>query len=53
MMLQNDTQCSSSDRPAVSPRPLRVAVVAPPWLALPIKGYGGIELVVEGLVRAL
>ena len=54
MMLQNDTQCSSSDRPAVPlPRPLRVAVVAPPWLALPIKGYGGIELVVESLVRAL
>lgn len=54
MIAQNDTQCSSSDRPAVPPpRPLRVAVVAPPWLALPIKGYGGIELVVEGLVRAL
>lgn len=33
--------------------PLRVALVAPPWLAMPIKGYGGIELVLEGLVRAL
>lgn len=32
---------------------LRVAVVAPPWLALPIKGYGGIELVLEGLVKSL
>jgi len=32
---------------------LRVAVIAPPWLALPVKGYGGIELVLEGLVRAL
>jgi len=32
---------------------LRIAVIAPPWLALPIKGYGGIELVLEGLVLAL
>lgn len=32
---------------------LRVAVIAPPWLALPIEGYGGIELVLEGLVDAL
>ncbi len=32
---------------------IRVAVIAPPWLALPVKGYGGIELVLEGLVKAL
>ena len=32
---------------------LRVAIVAPPWLAMPIKGYGGIELVLEGLARSL
>lgn len=32
---------------------LRVAMIAPPWLALPIKGYGGIELVVEALVKEL
>ena len=32
---------------------LRVAIIAPPWLALPIKGYGGIELVLEGLVDGL
>lgn len=32
---------------------LRVAMIAPPWLALPIKGYGGIELVVQGLVEEL
>lgn len=32
---------------------LRVAIVAPPWLAMPIKGYGGIELVLEGLVKSL
>lgn len=34
-------------------RPLRVAMIAPPWLALPIKGYGGIELVIQGLVEEL
>ncbi len=32
---------------------LRVAIVAPPWLAMPIKEYGGIELVLEGLVKSL
>ena len=32
---------------------LKVAIIAPPWLALPVKGYGGIELVLEGLIAAL
>jgi glycosyltransferase involved in cell wall biosynthesis len=32
---------------------LRIAVIAPPWLALPVKGYGGIELVLQGLIDAL
>jgi glycosyltransferase involved in cell wall biosynthesis len=32
---------------------LRVAIVAPPWLAMPIKGYGGIELVTQSLVDGL
>lgn len=32
---------------------LKVAIIAPPWLALPVKGYGGIELVLEGLISAL
>lgn len=32
---------------------LKIAMIAPPWLALPIKGYGGIELVIEGLVDSL
>ena len=32
---------------------LRVAMIAPPWLALPIKGYGGIELVIQGIVDGL
>tara|TARA_Y100000114_G_scaffold131947_1_gene130440 strand:+ start:1798 stop:3003 length:1206 start_codon:yes stop_codon:yes gene_type:complete len=36
-----------------SKRKLRVAIIAPPWIALPVRGYGGIELVLEGLVSAL
>jgi glycosyltransferase involved in cell wall biosynthesis len=32
---------------------MRVAIIAPPWLALPVNGYGGIELVLEGLIRGL
>jgi glycosyltransferase involved in cell wall biosynthesis len=36
-----------------SKKPLRVAIIAPPWLALPVKGYGGIELVLEGLIEGL
>lgn len=42
----------TAHRPVAGKR-LRVAMIAPPWLALPIKGYGGIELVLEGLVKAL
>ena len=32
---------------------MRVAIIAPPWLALPIQGYGGIELVIESLIKGL
>ena len=34
-------------------RPLRVAVVAPPYFTIPPDGYGGIEVVVADLVDAL
>lgn len=30
-----------------------MAIIAPPWLALPVKGYGGIEVVLEGLIYNL
>ena len=36
----------------VSP-PLRIAVLAPPWFSIPPAGYGGIEAVVDILVREL
>jgi len=32
---------------------LKVAMIATPWIKLPPHGYGGIELVVSGLVREL
>ncbi len=34
-------------------RPLRIAMVVPPWLTVPPPGYGGLEQVVAGLVDAL
>lgn len=37
----------------MSKKKLRVAIIAPPWLALPIRGYGGIELVLDGLIKGL
>jgi glycosyltransferase involved in cell wall biosynthesis len=35
------------------PDPLRIAVVAPPWIPVPPSGYGGIEAAVELLCEAL
>jgi glycosyltransferase involved in cell wall biosynthesis len=32
---------------------LRVAMIAPPWLKIPAEGYGGVEVVIDGLVKAL
>lgn len=42
-------------RPSESPpeRPLRIAMVVPPWLSVPPPGYGGLEQVVHGLVDRL
>jgi glycosyltransferase involved in cell wall biosynthesis len=34
-------------------RPLRIALIAPPWYPMPPQGYGGIELVVTLLGREL
>lgn len=35
------------------PRPLRIAMVVPPWYELPPPGYGGLEQVCSALVDAL
>jgi glycosyltransferase involved in cell wall biosynthesis len=34
-------------------RPLRIAMLAPPWIAVPPSGYGGVESVVDALTEAL
>jgi len=33
--------------------PLRVAMLAPPWISVPPPGYGGVESVVASLTEAL
>ena len=33
--------------------PLRVAMLAPPWISIPAPGYGGVESVVNALTEAL
>lgn len=38
---------------SVAGRPLRIAMVVPPWLSVPPAGYGGLEHVVAGLVDGL
>jgi glycosyltransferase involved in cell wall biosynthesis len=40
--------------PAPEPsRPLRIAVIAPPWFSIPPDGYGGIEAMLAGLIDGL
>ncbi len=34
-------------------RKLRVAMIAPPWLKIPVNGYGGVEEVIDALVESL
>jgi glycosyltransferase involved in cell wall biosynthesis len=40
-------------RPAPGPPPLRIAMLAPPWISVPPPGYGGVEWVVSSLTEAL
>ena len=37
----------------MSHKKLRVAMIAPPWLKIPVEGYGGVESVIDGLVKGL
>lgn len=37
----------------MSYKKLRVAMIAPPWLKIPVAGYGGTEAVIDGLVKGL
>jgi glycosyltransferase involved in cell wall biosynthesis len=49
---------SSGEAPDLSPArspaaPLRIAMLAPPWITVPATGYGGVESVVSTLTEAL
>src|SRR5579871_3365741 len=37
----------------VTPRPLTIGIIAPPWLPVPPLGYGGTETVLDVLARSL
>src|SRR5579875_2926158 len=39
--------------PPAPARPLRIAMLAPPWIPVPPSGYGGIEAVVDAITREL
>jgi glycosyltransferase involved in cell wall biosynthesis len=41
------------DRMALVPRPLRIGMIAPPWVTVPPTVYGGTELVIDELARGL
>ena len=43
----------ASERPRWLRAPLRIAMLAPPWLSVPPSGYGGVEVVVSALTEAL
>ena len=43
----------ATDRPRWLRAPLRIAMLAPPWLSVPPSGYGGVEVVVSALTEAL
>ena len=44
---------SGSTQLSARPRPLHIAMIAPPYFTVPPAGYGGIESVVADLVDAL
>jgi glycosyltransferase involved in cell wall biosynthesis len=44
---------SAAERPRWLRAPLRIAMLAPPWLSVPPSGYGGVEVVVSALTEAL
>ena len=43
----------AGSRGSVTKKRLRVAIIAPPWLKIPSKGYGGVEAVIDNLVAGL
>src|ERR1700684_1850837 len=47
----NRSTTGASGDPAGTP--LRIAMLAPPWISVPAPGYGGVESVVSTLTEAL
>ena len=37
----------------MSKKPLRIAIITPPWLHVPSEGYGGVEAVLDNLIKGL
>ncbi len=48
-----DRNARSAQSPSLRHRPLAIAMLAPPWIAVPPAGYGGVETVVADLTEAL
>jgi glycosyltransferase involved in cell wall biosynthesis len=48
-----DRRVQSDEPIELRPRPLTIAMLAPPWIAVPPAGYGGVETVVSDLTEAL
>jgi glycosyltransferase involved in cell wall biosynthesis len=48
-----DRRAQSDEPIELRPRPLTIAMLAPPWIAVPPAGYGGVETVVSDLTEAL
>lgn len=44
---------ADASRVHASPAPLRIAMLAPPWISVPAPGYGGVESVVSTLTEEL
>ncbi len=44
---------AGSSRSKPRDAPLRIAMLAPPWISVPAPGYGGVEAVVSSLTEAL
>lgn len=51
--VRRDGITSTSSLLPEPPEPLRIAMLAPPWIAVPPTGYGGVESVVSALTEAL
>ncbi len=47
------TRSDDAGNGARSGEPLRIAMLAPPWIPIPSPGYGGVESVVSTLTEAL